>query len=85
MSNALMSFVHYLYFSDKELAQNAKLDIERLGYSTVLQPGATGADWLVKVRVGAQAVPEDRSPSDIFTDISKQWNGEYDGWEAEVP
>ncbi|MDO4259347.1 MAG: ribonuclease E inhibitor RraB [Actinomycetaceae bacterium] len=79
-------WVHYLYFSSENAAQEAAEKITAQGWQMKRQilPSEDGSTWGVIVRrddmtVNEKSVPEARA---FFTAIATELGGEYDGWEA---
>lgn len=78
-------FLHYLYFPKKHGATGAAAELRSLGFRTEERLGADGTNWLVIAR--HEVVPSDEMIStarQVMENLTRNCNGEYDGWEAEV-
>lgn len=78
--------VHYIYFPAQDAAAAAATSLEEQGFSVESRLGADGINWLVLAR--HRVVPDEslvERTRAMFEALAHRGNGEYDGWEAEVP
>lgn len=77
--------LHYLYFPRERDARSAAGELRRQGFDTEERLGADSVNWLVLAR--HSVVPSEASIADarrLMESLVKPWNGEYDGWEADL-
>lgn len=76
---------HYLYFSKKPKAEEARDQLRGRGFTVVVRRSASGEEWLV---LAAKTPPETGEQMDELRDemesLARQFGGEYDGWEAAI-
>jgi len=76
--------IHFIYFAEESDARAAADAIDSAGYETTVDaPGDEIAEWTVRAEayrvVGLATVDGFRA---WFEQMSAEYNGEYDGWEA---
>ena len=76
--------IHFIYFADESDARAAADAIDGAGYDTTVNaPTDEIAEWTVRAEayrvVGVATVDGFRA---WFEQMSAEYNGEYDGWEA---
>ncbi len=75
----------YLYLPDEAGARIAAGELEPAGYQMVVQPAATGSEWLAKATINMAPSPENIALlRSRFESLASRLGGEYDGWEAAV-
>lgn len=76
---------HYLYFKTKKAAREVATDLRKQGFEAKEQRSADGKDWLVlashTVVITGELVAATRQSME---ELVLPFNGQYDGWEAEV-
>lgn len=71
---------HFLYFSNHTKGQTAALELRRRGFDVEDRLGADDLNWLVLVT--CRGTPE--VDEEFFESIAAEFDGEYDGWEADA-
>lgn len=75
---------HFLYFHDKELADNAAVVCAKLGYDPVFETSMIPEKpWLLLVRHRVKTATEDEMEhaGERLAKVAEEWGGEYDGWD----
>jgi regulator of RNase E activity RraB len=78
--------LHYVYLPSSEAAALIANELRNRGFSVEQRLGADGINWLVLAR--HVAVPSETLMASTRRSIEtlvEKFDGEYDGWEAEVP
>lgn len=78
--------LHYLYVPNRNASKVIARKLERSGYLTESRLGADATNWLVLAR--HTAVPTEEVMAALresMENLVADFDGEYDGWEAEVP
>lgn len=81
----LHRFDFYLYVPTDAEAKAASLKIRSKGLSVEVRRAATGSTWLCLVK--SNVVPDSHQLTEIgrlLTALAIEYQGEFDGWEAEV-
>lgn len=79
-------FLHYLYLPSKAAALEVARELRAVGFTTLERLGADGSNWLVLAR--HEIVPDEAKIASArlaMEDMVGRRNGEYDGWEVELP
>ena len=77
--------LHYLYVPGSDAANSIATELQRRGYRTEERLGADGINWLVLAR--HEVVPTAALMASLRESLEKlvlPFDGEYDGWEADV-
>jgi hypothetical protein len=77
--------LHYLYVPSSDVANAIASELQRSGYRTEERLGSDGINWLVRAR--HEAVPTEELMASLrqsMEQLVSPFDGEYDGWEAEV-
>ncbi len=75
----------YLYFRSRSSAELVGVELTASGFSVVVDKSAGGYKWLCLA--SKEMAPQARELSSLrnkFSDLAKKFDGEYDGWEAEM-
>lgn len=85
-TDAVHRISHYLYFPEQQAAKEVAQVLRQRGFEIEDRLGADGVNWLVLASV--QAVPTEAAIAEMresLEELADDHEGEYDGWEAEVP
>jgi hypothetical protein len=80
-------FIHHLRFTEEQQARDAALALtEHLGYRTRgFAPDATVHQWRVWAETDREPTIENvRRMRQVMLTAAERYDGDYDGWEAEV-
>ena len=75
--------VHYFYFPNQSLAEDAGHELRSRGWSIEIRPATLGDQWLLRARA-TDVVGDTSGCEEEFTELAERLDGEYDGWEGEV-
>lgn len=78
--------LHYLYFPARNAAEEAAAELRSLGFEIEERLGADSMNWLVLAR--HEVVPTEdtiAAARKTMENLARARNGEYDGWEVDVP
>jgi len=85
-SGAVRTLHHYLYLPSNAVAATISAKLRQRGFRTEERLGAEGTDWLVLAH--HEVVPSVEHIASVRRDMEalvEEVDGEYDGWEADVP
>ena len=73
---------HYLYFADRNDADEASAVLAERNFAVEVRLGADGTHWLLLVTHSLASWRGNRTvPSEYFQAIATHFGAEYDGWE----
>jgi regulator of RNase E activity RraB len=71
----------FLYFPTQTLAEQASSQIQELGFTVEVRPGAKGNDWLCfATKTMVPELSDLQNIRDRFARLAASCQGEYDGW-----
>lgn len=75
----------FLYFARREAADQAAREIEAAGFSTTVELGAGGQQWLCLAKTSMVLTRDALVAIRVgFSELAARYDGEYDGWGAPV-
>jgi len=78
-------FDFYLYLPTEAAARQAGERLKKSEYRVEIRPGARGTNWLC---LSKRTLTPDTAPlaeiGSIFTQLAREFQGEFDGWESDV-
>lgn len=84
-SGAFHVALHYLYFPSQLAATEVAARLRSHEFTTEERQGADGVNWLVLAK--HKIIPSESNimaTRKLMEEIATSFDGEYDGWEAEV-
>ena len=76
---------HYLYVSDRAVAEQLAQRIGENGYKSEVHPGVDRGTWLVlAVRIHVLTEAEVTRIRTVFDSLASEFGAEYDGWEVGI-
>lgn len=82
---ALHMLIHYIYLPTQRGAAEVATELRERGFLTEQRLGADQVNWLVLAR--HKLIPSEEllaATREAMEGIATNYDGEYDGWEAEV-
>jgi hypothetical protein len=75
----------FLYFPRRDAAHEAAREIEAAGFSTTVELGSGGEQWLCLAKTSMVLTRDALVAIRVaFSELAARHDGEYDGWGAEV-